>query len=129
MIRLATVAIVVPDYDAGLAFYRDALGFALKDDIDMGQGKRWVVLSSRSGADILLAKAASGEQTAAVGHQTGGRVGFFLETNDFAATHAAFLAKSVHFEEAPRTEPYGTVAVFQDPWGNRWDLLERKPTS
>lgn len=123
---LATVTLVVPDYEAGLEFYVDQLGFDLVEDTDLGGGKRWVVVGPQSGANLLLAKAADDSQTAAIGNQTGGRVGFFLETDDFIDTHARFVAAGVTFHEEPRHEPYGTVAVFSDPFGNRWDLLERK---
>jgi len=124
--RIATVALVVPDYDAAISFYVDALGFELREDIEMG-AKRWVVVAPK-GAEtaLLLARAASDVQAAAIGNQTGGRVGFILETDDFARDHASMLAAGVHFEEAPRAEPYGTVAVWRDPFGDRWDLLQRK---
>ncbi len=126
MQRIATVALVVPDYDAAISFYVDALGFDLREDVDQGE-KRWVVVAPK-GAEtaLLLAQAASEEQAKAIGNQTGGRVGFILETDDFARDHAAMLAAGVEFEEAPRVEPYGTVAVWRDPFGNRWDLLQRK---
>ena len=122
---LALIAIVVPDYDAGIAFYRDQMGFDLIEDTQQGPGKRWVLLRpyGGGGADILLARADGPEQTTAIGNQTGGRVGFFLRVNDFDAEHARLLKSNVHFEEEPRLEPYGSVAVFRDPFGNRWDLL------
>ena len=124
--RIGAVALVVPDYDAAIAFYVGALGFELVEDTDQGGGKRWVVVRPPGGgAALLLARAVTEAQTAAIGNQTGGRVGFFLETDDFARDHAAFLAAGVMFEEAPRDEPYGMVAVFRDPFGNRWDLLGR----
>lgn len=123
-LTLATVALVVPDYDAGIDFYVGALGFALVADQPMGGGKRWVVVDPGNGARLLLAKAAGETQAAAIGKQAGGRVGFFLETSDFARSHAAFTANGVVFEEEPRHEPYGIVAVFRDPFGNRWDLIE-----
>ena len=122
----ATVTLVVPDYDAGIAFYANQLGFVLVEDTDLGDGKRWVVVGPQGGANLLLAKAADDSQTAAIGNQTGGRVSFFLETDDFVATHARFVAAGVTFHEEPRHEPYGTVAVFSDPFGNRWDLIERR---
>lgn len=121
--RLALITIVVPDYDAGLAFYRDIMGWRLVADEDQGR-KRWVVVSPGGGTDVLLAKASTPAQTAAIGNQTGGRVGFFLHTDDFAGDHARMTAAGVDFREAPRHEPYGTVAVFADPWGNTWDLLQ-----
>jgi len=127
MLRIATIALVVPDYDAGIAFYAGRLGFALLADTDMGGGKRWVLVAPPGGgARLLLAKADGGRQAAAIGNQTGGRVGFFLETDDFARDFAAFSAAGVTFLEAPRHEAYGSVAVFQDPFGNKWDLIEPK---
>ncbi len=123
--RIGRIAIVVPDYDEGLAFYVGKLGFQLVEDQDMGNGKRWVTVQPTGGGTaILLARAVDARQTAAIGNQTGGRVGFFLETQNFAADHAAFLAAGVDFEETPRSEDYGMVAVFRDPFGNRWDLIE-----
>ena len=125
--RLATISLVVPDYEPAIAFYVGCAGFELIEDTDQGE-KRWVVVGpSAGGAALLLAKAVGPEQEAAIGRQTGGRVGFFLETDDFARDHAAMLAAGVEFEEAPRHEPYGIVAVWRDPWGNRWDLIERSP--
>ena len=117
--------VVVPDYDQGIAFYVGKLGFRLVEDTDLGGGKRWVRVQPQ-GAEtaILLARAVNERQSASIGNQTGGRVGFFLQTDDFGRDHAAFLAKGVVFEEDPRSEPYGIVAVFRDPFGNRWDLLE-----
>lgn len=125
-VRVAMFTLVVDDYERGIAFYRDALGLRLIEDADMGGGKRWVVLEGAGGSRMLLAKAVGPAQTAAVGNQTGGRVGFFLETDDFARDHAAFLAHGVAFLEAPRHEAYGTVAVFEDPFGNKWDVIEPK---
>lgn len=125
MLRIGLFTIVVPDYDAAIAFYVDILGFDLVEDTPQ-PGKRWVVVAPK-GAEtgVLLAKAVGVSQEAAVGNQTGGRVGFFLETDDFTRDHTRMLANGVQFEEDPRHEPYGTVAVFRDPFGNRWDLLER----
>lgn len=125
---IATVALVVRDYDEALAFYRGKLGFELVADTDMGGGKRWVVVCppGGSGARLLLAQASGAEQEAAIGNQTGGRVGFFLETDDFSRDFAALTAAGVRFLEAPRHEAYGSVAVFEDPYGNKWDLLEPK---
>jgi len=130
---LAMTVLVVPDYDAGIAFCVNALGFDLIEDSDMGGGKRWVVVGGADGANtggrLLLAKAANDAQTAAIGHQTGGRVGFFVHTDDFAATQARLVAAGVPFHEQPRHESFGTVAVFSDPFGNRWDLIEPKDTA
>ena len=118
--------LVVPDYDAGIAFCVGALGFELIEDTDMGACKRWVVVGGAEGGRLLLAQAANDAQTAAIGNQTGGRVGFFVHTDDFASAHARLIAAGVTFAEAPRHEPFGTVAVFSDPFGNRWDLIEPK---
>ncbi|MFD1941489.1 VOC family protein [Paradevosia shaoguanensis] len=125
---IATVALLVRDYDEAIDFYVGKLGFALAADTDMGGGKRWVVVSPRggSGANLLLAEGKGEAQLAAIGRQAGGRVGFFLHTDDFARDHAAFTAAGVKFLEAPRHEVYGSVAVFEDLYGNRWDLLEPK---
>lgn len=124
---IATVTLVVVDYDEAIAFYRDRLGFALVADTSLGEGKRWVVVGPPGGgARLLLARADSPEQVARIGDQTGGRVGFFLETDDFARDHAAFTANGVKFLEEPRHEPYGSVAVFEDIYGNKWDLIQPK---
>jgi catechol 2,3-dioxygenase-like lactoylglutathione lyase family enzyme len=127
--HLALTTLVVPDYDAGIAFCVGALGFDLIEDSDMGGGKRWVVVGGPDGGHLLLAKAANERQAAAIGHQTGGRVGFFAHTDDFVATQARLAAAGVLFEEQPRHESFGTVAVFSDPFGNRWDLIEPKDTA
>jgi catechol 2,3-dioxygenase-like lactoylglutathione lyase family enzyme len=123
--RIATVALVVDDYDEAIAWYSEKLGFTLAEDVDLGGGKRWVTLSpGQGGARLLLAKADGERQSARVGDQTGGRVFLFLETNDFVRDHQAMLAKGVSFREEPRHEAYGTVAVFSDLYGNLWDLIE-----
>ncbi len=126
--RLHAVALVVPDYDQAITFYVDCVGFRLLDDIDLGNGKRWVRVAppGDDSSSLLIAKAVEEQQSAAIGNQTGGRVGFFLATDDFARDHARMLAAGVEFEETPRHEPYGTVAVWRDPFGNRWDLLQFK---
>lgn len=122
--HLGLVAILVPSYAEGIGFFVDRLGFELLEDTDLGGGKRWVrVAPSGAQTQFLLARAV-GDQRKSIGQQGGGRVWLFLQTDDFARDHAAFLAAGVTFEEAPRHEPYGSVAVFQDPWGNRWDLME-----
>lgn len=122
--RISALALVVPDYDAAIAFYVGRLGFRLTEDIDQGT-KRWVTVEPPGGGvRLLLARAATPDQVRAIGNQAGGRVFLFLETDDFVRDHAAMLAAGVCFEEAPRTEPYGTVAVWSDPFGNRWDLIE-----
>lgn len=122
--RIAAITLVVPDYDAAISFYVGVMGFELLTDEDQGGGKRWVTVSPGDGTALLLACAVDDPQSAAIGHQTGGRVGFFLETDDFARDHTRMIAAGVTFEEEPRTEPYGTVAVWRDPFGNRWDLLQ-----
>ncbi len=114
------------DYDEALAFYVDVLGFRLLGDTPLGGGKRWVVVApagAREGA-VLLAKAGTAEQEARVGDQTGGRVGWFLTTDAFDRDYERMRAAGVEFEETPRREAYGTVAVFRDLYGNRWDLIQ-----
>jgi catechol 2,3-dioxygenase-like lactoylglutathione lyase family enzyme len=122
--RLSTLSILVPTYEEGLAFFVDQLGFDLIEDTDQGH-KRWLKVAPK-GAEtaFLIAKATTPEQVAAIGHQGGGRVWLILETDDFARDHAAYIAAGITFEEDPRHESYGTVAVFNDPFGNRWDLIE-----
>ncbi|CDM56157.1 MULTISPECIES: VOC family protein [Rhizobium] len=123
---LFLVTLVVDDYDHAKDFYCGALGFDCLQDDRQPEGKRWVVVKPKGGdgAAFLLAQAANDQQKAAIGNQTGGRVGFFLKSDDFARDHASMLAKGVHFLEAPRHEVYGTVAVFSDPYGNTFDLIE-----
>ncbi|MEM9552329.1 MAG: VOC family protein [Pseudomonadota bacterium] len=128
--QLHAVTLVVPDYDAALAFYVDRLGFDLQEDIPLGESKRWVRVAppGATTGSLLLAKADGATQANAIGNQTGGRVGFFLSTDDFARDHARMLDRGVQFEEDPRHESYGIVAVWQDPFGNRWDLIEFRKT-
>lgn len=125
--RIALVTLVVADYDEAIAWYTGKLGFQLLEDIDQSH-KRWVVVgpADGSGAALLLARAGDEEQRGRIGNQTGGRVGFFLHTDDFRRDHAAMTGRGVEFLEAPREEPYATVAVFRDLYGNTWDLLEPK---
>lgn len=120
---LALVTLVVRDYDEAVAFFTGALGFAVREDEPRPGGKRWVVVGPPGGGSLLLAKAATPEQAARVGDQTGGRVAFFLHTDDFARDYEAFRSRGVRFVEEPRDEAYGTVAVFVDLYGNRWDLI------
>jgi catechol 2,3-dioxygenase-like lactoylglutathione lyase family enzyme len=125
--HLGLVTLVVRDYDEAIGFYTGALGFELRADTALGDGKRWVVVGppgARTG--LLLAKADGPDQQARAGDQTGGRVAFFLDTDDFARDHERMLAAGVRFEEPPRHEPYGTVAVFRDLYGNRWDLIQQR---
>jgi catechol 2,3-dioxygenase-like lactoylglutathione lyase family enzyme len=123
--RIAALSIIVPDYAAGMSFYVDTLGFRLTADIDQGH-KRWITVQAPGGGpDIVLARAENPAQRAMIGAQGGGRVWLFLETTDFARDHAKMLASGVVFEEVPRHESYGIVAVWRDPFGNRWDLIQR----
>ncbi|MFF5128059.1 VOC family protein [Streptomyces syringium] len=126
MPHLGLVTLVVRDYDEAIAFYVDALGFELVEDTRIDDRKRWVVVRPPGGREtgLLMARAAGPAQEARVGDQTGGRVGLFLNTDDFARDHARMRAAGVEFQEAPRKEPYGTVAVFRDLYGNLWDLIE-----
>jgi catechol 2,3-dioxygenase-like lactoylglutathione lyase family enzyme len=128
--HLECITIVVDDYERAIDYYVNALGFELREDRAIGavpgnSAKRWVVVAPRGAqTGLLLAQAANDAQRARIGDQTGGRVGFFLYTDDFHRDHAAMLDKGVRFVEAPREEDYGIVAVFEDLYGNRWDLLE-----
>ena len=125
--RLSLTALLVRDYDEAIGFFVGKLGFELTADTDQGAGKRWVVVTPPGGdTGLLLAKAVGPDQTARIGDPGGGRVMMFLETDDFARDHGRMQATGVRFLEAPRHEPYGTVAVFEDLYGNRWDLIERK---
>jgi catechol 2,3-dioxygenase-like lactoylglutathione lyase family enzyme len=124
--HLGLATLVVRDYDEAIGFYTGALGLELREDVALGDGKRWVVVGppgARTG--LLLAKADGPGQEARVGDQAGGRVAFFLHTEDFARDHERMVTAGVRFEEAPRREAYGTVAVFRDLYGNRWDLIEQ----
>ena len=124
--NIALLTLVVDDYDAAIAFYTQTLGFDLVDDTyQPEQDKRWVLVRpSGGGTSLLLAQASNDTQAAFVGDQAGGRVFLFLQTDDFWRDHATYLAKGVRFVRAPKTMPYGTVAVFEDLYGNRWDLIE-----
>ena len=125
--HIGAFALVVDDYDRAIAYYTGMLGFELREDSPREDGKRWVLVAPPGAQTaIVLAQAANDEQRACIGKQTGGRVGYFLHTDDFARDHALFLERGVHFCEAPRHETYGSVAVFEDLYGNRWDLLERR---
>jgi catechol 2,3-dioxygenase-like lactoylglutathione lyase family enzyme len=126
MQSLIQITLVVDDYDDALAFYVGKLGFQLLEDTQLDEHKRWVVISCGEGAALLLAKA-EGEQQQAVGHQTGGRVGFFLGTDNFVRDYKAYCSMGVIFVREPETSEYGTVAVFQDLYGNLWDLIEHRP--
>jgi len=125
MSHIGAISVLVRDYDAAIAFYVGTLGFTLSEDTDMGGGKRWVRVTPKGGqTSLLLARATTPDQIARVGDQAGGRVWLFLETDDLLRDHAAWSAAGVHFRELPRHEPYGTVVVFEDLYGNAWDLIE-----
>lgn len=126
MPRIALTALVVKDYDPAIDFYVKRLGFDLVENTDLGGGKRWVVVRPPGAVEsgLLLARAEGGDQAARVGDQTGGRVFLFLHTDDFQRDFDAMTRAGVSFLEAPRREAYGTVAVFEDLYGNRWDLIE-----
>jgi uncharacterized glyoxalase superfamily protein PhnB len=124
---LGMIAIVIPDYDVAIAHYVNDLGFNLKEDTVLSPEKRWVVISpGDSGAQILLAKASNSAQEAAIGNSTGGRVGYFLYTDNFTETYENYLARGIEFTETPRSETFGQVVVFKDKYGNKWDLIESK---
>jgi uncharacterized glyoxalase superfamily protein PhnB len=125
--HLALVAVVVHDYDDAINFYVNKLGFTLREDKPVPeQNKRWVVVAPPGSTEcaVLLARAAAPEQTAVVGHQTGGRVFLFLATDDFQRDYQRYLAAGVEFVRPPAEQPYGTVAVFKDLYGNLWDLVQ-----
>jgi predicted enzyme related to lactoylglutathione lyase len=126
--HISLFTVTVRDYDEALAFYVDRLGFERLEDTDLGGGKRWVRVRPKgsTGAGILLARAATDAQLATVGNQTGGRVFIFLETDDFRRDYEALVARGVTFVRPPAEEAYGTVAVFEDLYGNRFDLVGRK---
>jgi catechol 2,3-dioxygenase-like lactoylglutathione lyase family enzyme len=129
VLRLGLVTLVVDNYDEAIAYYAGVLGFELKEDSDLGAGKRWVVVAppnsqGQSGTALLLARAANDGQASRVGDQTGGRVAFFVETDDFEREYARLFQAGVRFTEQPRTETYGQVVVFEDLYGNRWDLIQ-----
>lgn len=123
---LGYVAFVVRDYDEALGFFTQALGFTLVEDTPLGNGKRWVLVRppNSKGTSLLLARAATAEQASRIGNQTGGRVFLFLHTDDFWHDYRQMTARGVKFIEQPRQESYGTVAVFEDLYGNKWDLLQ-----
>lgn len=124
MRSLFQVALLVEDYDKAIAWFTASLGLIVKEDTDSGAGKRWVVLTSGGGADILLAKAVDDTQLKLVGNQFGGRVGFFLKTDFFDQDYSRMKSAGVNFLETPRAEAYGKVVKFADLYGNGWDLIE-----
>ena len=125
-LNLKMFSYLVDDYDRAISYFTQVLDFVLIEDTDRGGGKRWVVVAPKGENSIrlLLAEAKGNRQIDTIGNQFGGRVGLFLEADDFVSTHTKFQAKGVHFVELPRNESYGTVAVFEDLYGMRWDLIE-----
>ena len=124
---LGMITIVIDEYDAAIDHYINDLGFTLLEDTELSPEKRWVVIApSSTGAQILLAKASNEQQQAAIGNSTGGRVGFFLYTDNFTETYESYLAQGIEFTEEPRNENFGQVVVFKDKYGNKWDLIEEK---
>ncbi len=126
--HLGAVSLLVRDYDAAIAYYTQVLGFTLVEDTALGSGKRWVVVAPPGSTEtrLLLAHATKPEEIDALGRQGGGRVWLFLHTDDFWRDYRAYSARGVKFCETPREESYATVVVFEDLYGNRWDLLQRK---
>lgn len=125
--KLVLISLLVPDYDAAIAHYVDVIGFELLEDTVLSPTKRWVRVRPKGGdTAFLLARADGAQQEATIGNQGGGRVWLFLQTDDFAGDYNAMKQRGVRFEEEPRHEPYGTVAVFADAFGNRWDLIQFK---
>lgn len=124
--QIGSIALVVENYDDAIEFYTKKLQFTLAEDTDLGGGKRWVQVSppNSNGTNLLLAQASTEEQAQFVGNQAGGRVFLFLQTNDFWRDYKLMKSNGVVFKEEPRVEDYGTVVVFQDLYGNKWDLLE-----
>jgi catechol 2,3-dioxygenase-like lactoylglutathione lyase family enzyme len=124
--RIAHIALVVKDYDEAIQFYTQQLNFKLLEDTLLSPGKRWVLVAPPGAKEccLLLAKAANEQQAASIGNQTGGRVFLFLFTDDFWRDYNTMLAKGIHFVRPPKEEAYGLVAVFEDLYGNQWDLLQ-----
>ena len=121
---IGAVAILVPDYREAIDYYVGTLGFTLIEDTEFPDDQRWVLVSPGAGTPLLLAKARGERQSAAVGNQSGGRVFLFLTTDDFWRDYRTYVKRGVEFQEEPRREEYGTVAVFTDKFGNKWDLIE-----
>jgi len=121
------ITVVIDDYDAAISHYVNDLDFVLIEDSFLSLEKRWIVVApSLQGAKILLAKASTDQQKAAIGNSTGGRVGFFLYTTNFSETYESYKTRGIEFVEQPRQEEYGQVVVFKDKYGNKWDLIETK---
>lgn len=128
MSSLGMLTLLVDDYDRGIEYFTRTLGFSLVEDTALTPDKRWVVIApdANEGARLLLAKASSSSQSAAVGFQTGGRVGFFLYTDNFESDYSSMRSRGVDFIESPREESFGKVVVFKDIFGNKWDFIERR---
>ena len=127
MNTLGMIAIVIDEYDMAISHYVNDLDFILVEDSAISPEKRWVIVApSLQGAKILLAKAATDQQKAAIGNSTGGRVGYFLYTTNFSETYETYKSRGIEFIEQPRQEAYGQVAVFKDKYGNKWDLIEQR---
>lgn len=122
---VGAVTILVPDYEEAIDYFVETLGFTLIEDTRLSDEKRWVVVSAGAGTTLLLAKAEGERQIAAIGNQSGGRVFLFLTTDNFWRDYRTYMSRGVEFQEEPRNEQYGIVAVFADKYGNRWDLIER----
>jgi catechol 2,3-dioxygenase-like lactoylglutathione lyase family enzyme len=125
---IAHLALLVLDYDEAVRYYTEVMGFRLVEDTPLAGGKRWVLVAppGGSGASLLLARAANDHQALRVGDQAGGRVFLFLHTDDFTRDHARLVERGVKFIEGPREEAYGTVGVFLDLYGNKWDLIQKR---
>jgi uncharacterized glyoxalase superfamily protein PhnB len=127
MNTLGMIAIVIDEYDMAISHYVNDLDFILVEDSALSPEKRWVIVApSLQGAKILLAKAATDQQKAAIGNSTGGRVGYFLYTTNFSETYETYKSRGIEFIEQPRQEAYGKVVVFKDKYGNKWDLIEQR---
>lgn len=129
--RIAHIALVVRDYDEAIQFYCSMLDFTVVEDTKLTDEKRWIIVAPPGATEcaLLLAKAVGDEQRQSIGNQTGGRVFLFLFTEDFWRDYEKYKSRGVHFERSPKEEPYGTVAVFQDLYGNMWDLLQPNETN
>jgi catechol 2,3-dioxygenase-like lactoylglutathione lyase family enzyme len=126
--HIGYIALLVRDYDEAISYFIEKLGFAVAEDTDLGGGKRWVLVAPLGSVEtrLVLVKAVSADQLPCIGNQTGGRVFLFLHTDDFWRDYEAYCSRGVVFREEPREEQYGIVAVFEDLYGNRWDLMELK---
>ena len=126
--HIGYIALLIRDYDEAISYFIEKLGFTVAEDTDLGGGKRWVLVAPPGSVEtrLVLVKAVSADQLPRIGNQTGGRVFLFLHTDDFWRDYEAYRSRGVVFREEPREEQYGIVAVFEDLYGNRWDLMELK---